>query len=184
MGRRPKKPATGGDLIRSLAVLLIPLLVITFLFTRNLGDHPVNVVDYRAELAKARQEAPYAVLAPTGLPTTWRPTQAEWVPRGATYLNDQPSVRNLWELGFLSPENIFIAVNQGDLQPEEFIELKTREGTPDGTSQLGGQEWQRRLSADGRTRSLVRSDPKVTTVVVGDASYEGLEAFASTLGDR
>lgn len=184
MGRRPKKPATAGDLIRSLAVILIPLLIITFFFTRNLGDHPVTVVDYRAELAQARQEAPYPVLAPTGLPTTWRATQAEWVPQGTPYLNDAPSVRNLWELGFLSPEDTFISVNQGDLQPEDLIEVKTRDGLPDGTSQLNGQTWERRISADERTRSLVSSDPKVTTIVAGDTSYEGLEAFAATLGDR
>lgn len=184
MGRRPKKPASAGDLIRSLAVILIPLLIITFFFTRSLGDHPVTVVDYRAELAQARQAAPYPVLAPTGLPTTWRATQAKWVPQGVPYLNDAPSVRNLWELGFLSPEDIFISVNQGDLQPEDLIEVKTRDGLPDGTSQLNGQGWERRISADERTRSLVRSDPRVTTIVVGDTSYEGLEAFAATLGDR
>ena len=183
-GRRPKRPATAGDLIRSLVVILIPLLIITFFFTRNVGDHPVTVVDYGPVLAQARQKAPYPVLAPTGLPTTWRATQAEWVPTGDPYLNGQPSVRNLWELGFLSPENIFIAVNQGDLQPDDFIEVKTREGSPDGTSQIGGQAWERRISPDGRTRSLVWSTPKVTTIVVGDTSYEGLEAFASTLSSR
>ncbi len=183
-GRAPRRPATAGDLIRSLAVILIPLLIITFFFTRNLSDHPVNVVDYRSVLAKARQEAPYPVLAPTGLPTSWRPTQAEWVPTGETYLNDQPSVRNLWELGFLSPEDVFIAVNQGDLQPDDFLEVKTREGTVDGTSQLGEQAWERRISPDGRTRSLVWSTPQVTTIVVGDTSYEGLEAFAATLNSR
>ena len=184
MRRGPKRPATPGDMIRSLAVILIPLLVITFFFTRNLSDHPVNLVDYRPILAKARQESPYPVLSPAGLPTTWRPTQAQWVPQGAPYLNDQPSARNLWELGFLSPGDVFVAVNQGDLQPADFIESKTRDGLADGTSQVKGQAWERRVSPDGRTRSLVTSSPEVTTVVVGDTSYEGLEAFAGTLSDR
>lgn len=180
-GRPRKPPATPGDLIRTLAVILIPLLVITFFFTRNLDDAPVTVIDYRSLLAKARQEAPYPVLAPTGLPTSWRATQAVWVPKGDPYLNGEPSARNLWELGFLSPEDVFIAVNQGDLQPGDFIDDKTREGTPDGTSEVNGQRWERRVSPDERTRSLVLASPKVTTIVVGDVSYEGLEAFASTL---
>lgn len=171
-------------MIRSLVVILVPLIVISILFTRNLGDHPVATVDYQPILAKARQEAPYPVLAPTGLPTAWRPTRAQWVPQGSPYLNDEPSARNLWELGFLSPEDVFIAVDQADLQPVDFIADKTRDGLPDGTSSLNGQDWQRRVSPDGRTRSLVRTSPDVTTVVVGDTSYPGLEAFASTLSDR
>ncbi len=168
-------------MVRTLAVIFIPLLIISFFFTRNLADHPVNVVDYRTVLAKARSEAPYPVLAPVGLPATWRATKAEWVPKGDTYLNEQPSVRNLWQLGFLAPDEIFVALNQGDALPEQFIEDYTREGVADGTSQLDGQPWERRISPDERTRSLVRSTPTVTTIVVGDTAYEGLEAFASTL---
>lgn len=171
-------------MLRTLAVIVIPLLIITVVFTRNLDDHPVNVVNYSVLLGKAREQAPYPVLAPTGLPTSWRSTKAEWVPKGVPYLNDQPSVRNLWQLGFLSPEDIYIELDQGDALPEQFVEDYTRDGFADGTSQVNGQAWERRISADERTRSLVRTTSSVTTVVVGDATYEGLEAFASTLTDR
>jgi hypothetical protein len=169
-------------MVRSLAIILIPLVIISVLFTRNLTDHPVQVVDYQPMLTKARAEAPFPVLAPTQLPPTWRPTQAEWVPKGAPHLNDQPSVRNLWQLGFLAPGDVYIALNQGDALAEQFVEDYTRGGLPDGNTQVGGQAWERRVSADDRTRSLVRSTPAVTTVVVGDTTYEGLEAFAATLG--
>jgi hypothetical protein len=37
------------------------------------------------------------------------------------------------------------------------------------------------VSPDERTRSLVRITPEVTTIVVGDTSYEALEEFAGTL---
>ena len=113
------------------------------------------------------------MLAPTGLPPSWRATQAEWVPKGIPYLNDEPSVRNLWQLGFLAPDDIFIAVNQGDALPEQFVADYTREGLPDGTSQIAGQPWERRISPDERTRSLVRTSPAVTTVVVGDTTVRG-----------
>ena len=168
-------------MVRTLAVILIPLVIITVLFTRNLSDHPVNVVDYGAVLTKARNEAPYPVLAPVGLPPSWRATKAEWVPKGELYLNDQPSVRNLWQLGFLTPDDVSVAVNQGDALPEQFIEEYTRKGVPDGSSQVDGQPWQRLISPDGRTRSLVQTSPSVTTIVVGDSPYETLEAFAATL---
>jgi len=176
-----KRQATAGDMVRSLVVILIPLVIISVLFTRNLSDHPVQVVSYQVTLTKARAEAPYPVLAPTGLPPSWRATRAEWVPKGVPYLNDEPSVRNLWQLGFLAPNDTFIALNQGDALPEQFVADYTREGLPDGTSQISGQPWERRVSPDERTRSLVRTTPAVTTVVVGDTSYEALEAFAATL---
>lgn len=168
-------------MIRSLAVILLPILVITLLFTRNLGDHPVTVVDWQPVLAQARSQAPYAVLAPTNLPETWRPTQVRWVKAGDPYLNGAPAVRNTWVLGFLAPDDTYIAVNQGDSQLPDMVREDTRAGLPDGRSTIAGTGWDRFLTSDERTRSLVLSTPKVTTVVVGDTSYELLESFAATL---
>jgi hypothetical protein len=178
---RDKKPATTGDMIRSLLVLLIPVLLITWFFSRDLGDYPVREVDYSPVLAQARREAPYPVLAPRELPDSWRPTQVTWVPEGQPHLNDEASVRNLWELGYLDPHDVFISVNQGDKQPERFVADVTRDGVVDGKSTVGDQTWVRQVSPDDRTRALVRTSPEVTTVVVGDTTYEALEAFASTL---
>ncbi|HEU5485409.1 MAG TPA: DUF4245 domain-containing protein [Microlunatus sp.] len=178
---RDKKPATGGDMVRSLLVLLIPVVLITWFFSRDLGDYPAQEVDYSPVLAQARREAPYPVLAPEGLPETWRPTQVSWIAEGQPHLNDEPSVRNLWQLGFLDPHDVFISVNQGDEQPERFVAEETRDGVVDGKSAVGEETWVRYVSPDERTRSLVRTAPEVTTVVVGDTTYEALEAFASTL---
>ena len=178
---RSKKPATTGDMIRSLLVILVPVVLILWFFSRDLGDYPVQQVDYQPVLAQARQEAPYPVLAPEGLPNSWRATQVTWVAEGQPHLNDQASVRNLWQLGYLDPSDIFISVNQGDRQPEQFVEDISRDGLVDGKSLIGDESWVRYVSPDERTRSLVRATPEVTTVVVGDTGYEALEAFAGTL---
>lgn len=178
---RNKKPASAGDMVRTLAVILIPVVLITVFFSRNLGDYPVQVVDWKPVLAQARQQAPYPVSAPEGLPDTWRATQVTWVPKGQPHLNDQASVRNLWQLGYLDPHDVFISVNQGDELPEQFVSDLTRDGVVDGKSPVGDETWVRYVSPDERTRALVRSTSAVTTVVVGDTSYEALEAFASTL---
>ena len=55
---RAKKPSTTGDLIRSLVVIVVPLLLISAFFTRNLGDHPVNEIDWRPVATLARSQAP------------------------------------------------------------------------------------------------------------------------------
>jgi hypothetical protein len=168
-------------MIRSLALLVIPLAVIAIIFTNVPDDHPVKEVDWKPVLATARKEAPFQVLAPTNLPAGWRATRVAWVPRGKPYLNGETSPRNLWQLGFLSPDEVFVDLNQGDLQPQEMVDQQSRAGTPDGSSVVGGQTWQRLVSPDGRTRSLVLRSPAVTTVISADLPYEALEAYASTL---
>ena len=90
-------------MIRSLALIVIPLVVITIIFTNVPDDHPVKEVDWKPVLATARKEAPFEVLAPTNLPEGWRATRVNWVPQGRPYLNGEASPRNLWQIGFLSP---------------------------------------------------------------------------------
>jgi hypothetical protein len=178
---RTTRQATAGDLIRSLALILIPVVVITIIFTSVPEDHPVKEVDWKPVLATARKEAPYPVLAPTNLPNDWRGTRVAWVPQGRPYLNGEASPRNLWQLGFLTPDEVFIDLNQGDLRPDELVDQQSRAGTSDGSSVVGGQTWQRLISPDGRTRSIVLRRPNVTTVITADLPYEALEAYASTL---
>ncbi len=178
---RSKKPSTTGDMIRSLLVILIPLVVIAALFTDLPRDHPVKEVDWQAVATTARQQATFPVLTPTSLPTGWRATEAQWIKKGEPYLNGQPSPRDLWRLGFLTPDNVYVGLAQGDAALPELIDQQSRKGSPDGESDLAGRTWQRMVSPDGRTRSLVREDSGVATIVVSDLSYEGIEAYATTL---
>jgi hypothetical protein len=181
---RTTRQATAGDMIRSLALIVIPLVVIAIIFTNTPDDHPVKEVDWKPVLATARKEAPYEVLAPTNLPEGWRATRVTWVPLGEPYLNGEASPRNLWQIGFLSPDDVFVDLNQGDARPQELVDQQSRAGTPDGNSVIAGQMWQRLVSADGRTRSLVLRGPSVTTVVSADLPYEALEAYVSTLSSN
>jgi Protein of unknown function (DUF4245) len=168
-------------MIRSLALIVIPLMVIAIIFTNVPDDHPVKEVDWKPVLATARQQAPYEVLAPTNLPQGWRATRVNWVPLGGPYLNGEASPRNLWQIGFLTPQDVYIDLNQGDMRTQDMVDQQSREGTPDGDSVIAGQTWQRLVSPDGRTRSLVRHGPVATAIVSGDLPYEALEAYASTL---
>ena len=168
-------------MIRSLALIVIPLVVIAIIFTDVPDDHPVKEVDWKPVLATAQKQAPFDVLAPTNLPEGWRATRVNWVPQGRPYLNGEASPRNLWQIGFLSPDDVYIDLNQGDARPQEMVDQQSREGTPDGNSVIAGQTWQRLVSPDGRTRSLVLHGPSATVVVSADLPYEALEAYASTL---
>jgi hypothetical protein len=168
-------------MIRSLALIVIPVVVITIIFTSVSDDHPVKEVDWKPVLATAQKEAPFEVLAPANLPEGWRATRVNWVPQGEPYLNGEASPRNLWRIGFLSPDEVYIDLNQGDARPQELVDQQSREGTPDGRSVVAGQTWERLVSPDGRTRSLVLRGPGSTIIVSADLPYEALEAYASTL---
>ena len=164
-----------------MIVILIPLLIITFLFTRLPKDHPVTVVDWKPVLAKARSEAPFPVLGPTNLPGEWRVTRATWIKQGQTDNNGQAAAANRWQLAVLSPDDVYFGLVQTDQTAGDLIGNETRAGASDGQSTVGGTVWQRRVSTDDRTRSLVLQANAVTTIVTGDTSYTGLEAFASSL---
>ena len=168
-------------MIRSLAVILIPLVVITIIFTNTPDDHPVKEVDWKPVLATAQREAPFEVLAPTNLPDGWRATRVTWVPQGQPYLNGEVSPRNLWQIGFLSPEGVYIDLNQGDARPQELVDQQSQAGTPDGRSIIAGQTWERLVSPNNSTKSLVLRGPDSTTIVSANLPYEALEAYASTL---
>jgi len=178
---RTRRQATAGDMIRSLALIVIPLVVIAIIFTNVPDDAPVEEVDWKPVLATARQQAPYEVLAPTNLPEGWRATRVNWVPLGRPYLNGEASPRNLWQLGFLTPQDVYIDLTQGDIRAQEMVDQQSREGTPDGNSVIAGQTWQRLVSPDDRTRSLVLRGPAATAIVSANLPYEALEAHASTL---
>jgi hypothetical protein len=181
VARASSRTASTGDMVRSLAVLLIPVVLITYLFTRTPDGPAVRPLDWTPVLAQAREQAPYPVLAPRAVPEDWRATQVSWVPQGRPHLNGDPSPRNLWELGFLDGQDTYVELVQGDLEPRALVEDKTREGLEDGSSQVAGSTWERRTSDDERTRSLVRTVDGVTAIVVGDLSYAELESFAATL---
>lgn len=178
---RPKKPSTTADMVRSLAVILIPVVIITYLFTRSPDEPAVQVVDFAPALGQARDQAPYAVLAPAAVPAGWRATKAVWLQEGDSGLNGQVAPRNQWELGFLTAENMYIELDQGDLRSQEMVADRTRGGVPDGQSTIGDQVWERRISPDERTRSLVLVSPSVTSIVFADLPYGELEIFASAL---
>jgi hypothetical protein len=181
VARASTKTASTGDMVRSLAVILIPVVVLTYFFTRTPDEPNVGNLDWTPVLAQAREQAPYPVLAPRAVPEAWRATKVTWVPEGQPHLNGEPSPRNLWELGFLDAGNTYIELAEGDLEAEDLVDDKTRAGVVDGTSDVAGTAWERRISPDERTRSLVHTADGATAIVVGDLPYGDLESFAATL---
>lgn len=180
MARRARNQ-TVIHMIVAMLVLLVPVLVIMALFTRT-PEPPVQAVDYKPVAQQAAREATYPVLVPQNLPEGWTPTRARWTPKGKTGVGADPVPGDTWQLGFLSPSQTYVALDQRDVAPEMFVNDVSRDGKPDGESTVAGKRWQRYLSNDKRTRSIVDRAGDQVAIVSGDVPYEALEAFASTLG--
>lgn len=169
------------DMIRALAVLIVPVLLAWAWFSRVPDSPPIEAQDYQAVAAAVRPQAPYALAVPSNLPTGWTCTRARWTAVGQKGVDGQAVPGNTWQLGFLTPEQTYLAIDQRDAEPDSLIKAITRGGHADGRSRLTGRDWERWLSPDGRTRALVLREGTVVTLISGDTSYAELEAFAGTL---
>ncbi len=157
------------DLVLSLAVVGL-FVAFLFVVVWRPSPDPVRTVDPAPVLLSAREQAGYPVYAPTGLTGNWRATSARFEADGDA---------TVWFLGYVTPDDQYIAVAQTDGDAQNFIEEQTLDGSPDGEMTVDGQVWQRYTTTD--QRSLVRSADGSTVVVTGSVSYEQLADFAGRL---
>lgn len=178
---RAKRITTGRDMFWSLLVILVPLGILVAIFNHSPRDATVQTVDWRPVAARASQQAPYAILTPIELPAGWRATRVSWTRMGEPDPTGEDSVRNRWQLGVLNDAGVYIELDQGDKQVRDMVDQFSRQGQPDGSTTVDGRTWKRLVTDDDRTRSLVLSTPKVTTIVTGDTGYVQLKTFAGLL---
>lgn len=170
-------------MVISLLVLIVPIALIYWFFTMD-PEPEVERLDYGPVLSVAEEESPYPVLRPVNLPEDWVPVRVAWATDGEPWINNEPAEGNSWQLGFMAPNQIYVAVQQRDRAPVQFIGRVTRDGAASGESvTLAGRDWERWVSEDGRSRSLVWRDGELSAVVTGDTDFEQLEAFTATLAE-
>lgn len=164
----------------SMLVLLVPIALIAWFFTMD-AEPEVEAVQVAPVLDRAREESPYPVLA-ADLPEDWVPVRVAWAPDGGRWITNDPAVGNSWQLGYMAPNDVYVAVQQRDRGVESFLADVTRDGYTDGAErELVGRTWELWTSDDDRTRSLVWRDGDMVAVITGDTGFELLEAFAGAL---
>lgn len=178
-GRNPQ--ARARDMVISMAVLLVPLALIAWLFTSD-PEPEVEIVDVAPVLAMAEDESPYPVLRAVNLPGDWVPTRVAWAADGNQWFTGEPAVGNSWQLGYLAPNGIYVGLQQRDRAVESFVSDITQEGRRQSeVTDLAGRTWEHWVSDDDRTRSLVWRDGDMVAVVSGNTDFDQLDAFAGTL---
>ena len=163
---------TARDMVLSMLVVAAGVLVLWVPFHHSTPD-PVRTVDPAPVVAGARAAEPWPVLAPVGLPSTWRCTSA----RVDVALDGQDIVH----LGYLTPDDMYVGLEQSATKAITFLTDATVSGRQTGSRVVAGTTWTTYQNDDGSHRSLVRTADGATYVVVGTASWEVLDTFTGSL---
>ncbi|MCZ0981127.1 DUF4245 domain-containing protein [Streptomyces diastatochromogenes] len=170
-GMRGRQTVRG--MFQSLGVIMVAAGVMYLFIPHDDNAEPVKAKDYRVELLTAQRAAPYPVLAPEGLGEGWK----------ATVVSYKREKANAWQLGFLSPDTQYVAVNQSTAEPGTFVPEVTQKAKDTGkTETVAGRVWQRWEGP--KYDALVRTENGATTVVTGTASFERLAEMAGALQSK
>lgn len=157
------------DILLSLAVLLIPIVVIVGL-TRACTS--VTVVDPAGAIDQARADNRFPVLVPDGLDPGWRPVRAVYTTSGGT---------GTLRVGYLTPDDGAVQVVQTNEDPQAVLPREFGDdATPTGPVTIGGTQW-RGYQVRGHERALAVTTGARTTIVQGQSSEAELEILAGSL---
>jgi hypothetical protein len=162
--RRPR------DLLLSLAVLLVPILLVVLAFQYLGADDEVTVVDPGPAFDQAH-EAGLAVVRPGGLPAGWQAVSA--------VTREESGVVTL-RVGYVSSSGGFLQLVQSDRDAEPLLRRELGGGRPLGTELIRGVSWQVYPGRDGE-RALVLLQPERTVLVLGRAPAAELRTLAGSL---
>lgn len=168
-GMRGKQTIRG--MFQSMAVIGVVVAGIYMLVPHDENKDPIRTKDYRVELVTAQRAAPYPVLAPEGLGKEWRATSVTFERENA----------HAWHLGFLDPDNQYVAVEQSTARPaDKYVARVTHQAVKtERTRQVAGETWQ--YWEGPKYDALVLTADGATTVVTGTASPERLAEMAAAL---
>lgn len=155
-------------------VAVVALAGLTWIATRfsERPADPAKTVAFRPVLAVARQQSPFHVLAPAPVPAGLRATSVDW---------DGVGHRRSWHVGFLTTNDQYLGLYQGNGPAAPFITASTPAGKRGPWVTVHGARW-RELTNSGRGETaLVRTSQGITTVVTGTVGLPMLETFVASL---
>jgi len=175
----PKKKRgreTAGDMIRSLAVVLLLVFALWFLAQPPDSDEqPIRVVDATQEIDSFSADQP-GTPVPAGLPAQWRSTSA-------TVVGEPSALR----VGYVTPSGRYAEYAASTAAREQYLpEITGEQTTRLEPVQVASGTWEQYRDGDG-SLSLVRSYGD-TVVIVGSlratAPLDELETLAAALATR
>jgi hypothetical protein len=183
VGLERRRPKTGLDLMLSIAVLIVPVMIV-FALLRACGSQEPTVVDSSSAIDTARDSGLFPVVVPEGLGPEWQMVQA-------TFRRTADGDAGTLRLGYLAPgggQLLLVVSNEetGALLARELGE----DIRPQGEVTVAGKAWTSSL-VRGDERALVQTEtvrtgseePSTvrTIIVVGKAELGQLTTLAGSL---
>lgn len=167
--KRSRLSQTTRDMAISLAVLAVPLALLMGFCRPAPRDAPT--VDPASTFRAAARLDAFPVRVPQPLPAGWRATNA-------ALRSDAPaSVR----VSYLTSEGRYVQLLQTQRSADVVLPEELGTGRRRGSESIGGADWHRYGGRRDGESALVLLEPKVTVIVVGDASAAQLTALARSL---
>lgn len=167
------------NLLLSLAATVGVMVLLVFAVPRD-DSNRVQPVDYISIAEQASTEAPGKLLVPV--------IPVDWYSNGARYRSSaQDGVAN-WYLGFVGPNNEFVAMTQGLGVNQTWMQLMIESNKPTGELVIAGKTWKVyesvRESSPPKSKDYIMVLEYETNAVFvyGVAPKANLEDFASQLG--
>jgi hypothetical protein len=175
------EPVTAGkrggrstrDMALSLAVLLVPIMLLLLFYRLVLdGDKPISV-DAEPAIQQARSAAVFPVAVPQGLGDDWHTVSA-------TFKRDTDGAT--LRIGYVDPDSDPVQLVESSTPTEKLLPVELG-GNPQpvSTFSAGARTWQRYEARKGENALLLLEKGR-TIIVIGKAESKNLEAFASSLG--
>ena len=150
-------------------MVIVPLWI---LIPHHTHQH-VTVIDYSTELNQARRVSAHPLVAPSGLPATWRATSVS-----SSGGSGKPVV---FHLGYVTPAGDYAGVEESDGAAGPYlVSLLGKAPTTLDPVRVGAASWQQLRAKNGRL-ALVGGVNPMTVVVTGTAKLPELTVLAASL---
>ena len=180
-GRKPRGRETAWDMILSMAAVIGAVGVIMLLAWRP-QQEVVQTIDYPAAVATAKLSQVWTVSVPGEVPAGYQATSARFEPES---YGQEGDVR--WLVGFQTQKSEYVSLWQSDGPKRKVIAAATNSAPCEETESITNTKssevatWQKCEIVKPLTRSYVRTDGEITTVVSGTVEWPELLKFAQSL---
>lgn len=166
---------SGKNLVLSLLAVLGMMAVLVLVVPRvnSAGGPPVDI---HATAVGVVQQSGWPIVEAVGLPDGWTETSAR-------YIRSTDGLMT-WHAGYQMPSGSYIAVEQTQDPPREWVAAQTNRAPKTGTIEAAGRTWTT-FVRDTKTQNSLLDDPQtqgdLTTLITGTATLQEMADFATYL---
>jgi len=165
---------TLGDMARTAAIFLVIIVAAVAFLPKS--HHPGSQrVDYSGPLQVLRAAAPFAVLAPNGLPADWSATNVR------THVPSPSDQSTSFHLGFyIAGADAYASYEQSDA-PDLVTRVLGTRARPTGLTDIAGRAYQTWTEGSGLPAFVGPGPGRSRVILTGKGAVQALRTLAAAL---